>query len=509
MSKIIYIIFLIVHLFYLCYPQQNFIKNVPDYSQPPADSLPSTVNKTNYCAPFAFMNIVSYWDSTRQYPYALGEKAGLPAKECTEYIGWFMDTNNQGSNARDNGNLRLSAPGTYAIDQWWGSVEYIEFDPSHAYGFPFTIPQLKHGYGWDIQMIPVADFLPFKAEIDSGNPVVIDFSYWIIYKTGDKYYNTDFANDTIYFFNWAPADSFSGSIDEQDPYERWNLLEGDDNIGHAVTAVGYFENYKPPDTSFVIVHDNWSNTPRNIAVPWVNIACWFFFHPPDLPDLTIIHSDGVIDTSAGVPDSFWINDPITVRNTIRNVGNGGAASFIIDIRVIDPDDLPVVLDTIAVSQHLVPNDSILVTFDSLFQPQQEGNYKVISHIHWDQNTDSLINDPDDLNTQNDTIVLNLSVLSPLGIYDKDQIINVFQLNQNSPNPFNPLTEISYKIPYPCWVELTIYNILGQKITNLVNKKQMKGLYTCKWNAEHFSSGIYIYSLRAGKYVEFKKMILLK
>jgi hypothetical protein len=509
MSKIIYGIFLLTHLFYFCYPQQNFIKNVPDYSQPPTDSLPSTLNKTNYCAPFALMNIVSYWDSIQQHPYALGEKAALPATECTEYIGWLMDTNDQGSNVRDNGNTRLSAAGTYAFDQWWGSLEYIEFDTAHIYGFPYTVPQLKRGYGWDIQMIPVADFLPFKAEIDSGNPVVIDFLYWIIYKTGEKYYNTDFASDTIYFYNWAAADSFSGSIDEQDPYERWNLLEGDNNIGHAVTAVGYFENYKPPDTSFVIVHDNWSNTPRNIAVPWANIACWFFIHLPDLPDLTIIHSDALIDTSAGVPDSLWINDPITVRNTIKNIGSGGAAYFIIDIRVIDPDDLLIASDTMSISYNLIPDDSIQVTCDTLFRPQKAGNYKIVSHVHWDQNNDSFINDPDDFNAQNDTMLFNLPVFSPLAIDCNNQIVEAFQLDQNFPNPFNPLTEISYEIPYPCWVELTIYNLLGQKVTTLVNKKQTKGLYTCKWNAEHFSSGIYIYGLRAGKYLKFKKMALLK
>jgi flagellar hook assembly protein FlgD len=59
------------------------------------------------------------------------------------------------------------------------------------------------------------------------------------------------------------------------------------------------------------------------------------------------------------------------------------------------------------------------------------------------------------------------------------------------------------------VELSIYDINGRKITTLVNEVQSAGYHTVNWDASKFSSGIYIYRLQAGDYVETKKMVLMK
>ena len=85
----------------------------------------------------------------------------------------------------------------------------------------------------------------------------------------------------------------------------------------------------------------------------------------------------------------------------------------------------------------------------------------------------------------------------------------FKLMQNYPNPFNPSTEISYSIPKSGYVKLTIYNVLGEKITELVNGYQSAGNHSYQFNANNLSSGIYFYSLQTGNLVQTKKMILLK
>ncbi len=85
----------------------------------------------------------------------------------------------------------------------------------------------------------------------------------------------------------------------------------------------------------------------------------------------------------------------------------------------------------------------------------------------------------------------------------------YSLSQNYPNPFNPSTEIRYSIRAASKVELTIYNILGQKIITLVNAQKAAGNYSVKFDASRFSSGVYFYSLKAGDFYETKKMILLK
>jgi Secretion system C-terminal sorting domain len=85
----------------------------------------------------------------------------------------------------------------------------------------------------------------------------------------------------------------------------------------------------------------------------------------------------------------------------------------------------------------------------------------------------------------------------------------FDLKQNFPNPFNPTTTISYTIPRKAQVKLTVYNILGQKVTTLVNTEQGAGDYTVQWNGVNSASGIYFYKLTAGKTGISRKMILLK
>jgi hypothetical protein len=86
---------------------------------------------------------------------------------------------------------------------------------------------------------------------------------------------------------------------------------------------------------------------------------------------------------------------------------------------------------------------------------------------------------------------------------------VFNLSQNYPNPFNPTTTINYQLPITNYVDLSIYNLLGQKITTLVSEKQTAGSYKVKWDAGGFASGVYIYRLEAGGKMLHRKMLLLK
>jgi len=90
----------------------------------------------------------------------------------------------------------------------------------------------------------------------------------------------------------------------------------------------------------------------------------------------------------------------------------------------------------------------------------------------------------------------------------------FVLEQNYPNPFNPSTTLRYGLPKPCLVHLEIYNLLGQKVRTLVDRRQPAGMYTIQWDGRtdsgaHLPSGVYLFRLRAGSFVAVRKMVLVE
>ncbi len=101
----------------------------------------------------------------------------------------------------------------------------------------------------------------------------------------------------------------------------------------------------------------------------------------------------------------------------------------------------------------------------------------------------------------------------IGVTSTDNSENVlpseYSLEQNYPNPFNPTTTIRYSIPENGFVILKIYNAIGQEVVTLINEIKHVGNYNLQFNASSLPSGIYFYQIKAGKFVETKKMILLK
>lgn len=86
----------------------------------------------------------------------------------------------------------------------------------------------------------------------------------------------------------------------------------------------------------------------------------------------------------------------------------------------------------------------------------------------------------------------------------------FVLYQNYPNPFNPTTMITYQVPTISDVDISIYNILGQKVVTLVSEKKQTGYHMVEWDASGFASGVYYYKLRCDQgFVQTKKLILLR
>jgi hypothetical protein len=108
---------------------------------------------------------------------------------------------------------------------------------------------------------------------------------------------------------------------------------------------------------------------------------------------------------------------------------------------------------------------------------------------------------------------------PTGLELDPPVVSSFKLEQNYPNPFNPSTTISWQLPVDAFVSLKVYDILGNEVASLMNEEKPAGSYEVEFSAKggsasggdawNLTSGVYFYQLRAGNFVETRKMILLK
>ena len=97
----------------------------------------------------------------------------------------------------------------------------------------------------------------------------------------------------------------------------------------------------------------------------------------------------------------------------------------------------------------------------------------------------------------------------VNVASESEIPTEFKLSQNYPNPFNPTTTISFALPKQANVKLVVYNSIGEEVATLINREMNVGYQSINFDASHLSSGLYFYRISVGKFVDVKKMILLK
>ncbi|KAA3617497.1 MAG: T9SS C-terminal target domain-containing protein [Calditrichaeota bacterium] len=227
----------------------------------------------------------------------------------------------------------------------------------------------------------------------------------------------------------------------------------------------YNANPWPVNTSGLFINDNFSRTSKYL-IPFSN------------PEKTIVPANGYL--------LFWADGqpeqgPLHLNFKLAKLGEQIAIAQLIENDTLLIDSLTYSEQTTDISYGRTPDGSI--TWDYFSNPTPYASNKATS------------------------------IKAPI-----KKLIH-FSLSQNYPNPFNPVTTIEYTVraySAPQHIELSIYNILGQKVATLVNKKQPAGNYKVIWDASSFASGIYIYRLETSsstgsgnKQIKTKKLILLK
>ncbi len=211
-------------------------------------------------------------------------------------------------------------------------------------------------------------------------------------------------------------------------------------------------------------------------------------------------------------------------DTVPNVVVANYQATNLNVQLI-PESLPVELISFSAVNH---NNNVELSWKTATETNNKGfeiqrssqnkDWKVLSFINGNgSSNDAHFYKYSDNNLENGFYNYRLKQIDLDGTFKYSKIISVnvnqsinsYNLAQNYPNPFNPSTVINYSIPEKSFVQLNIYNLLGQKVQSLINEVKEAGIYKVVFNASKLSSGIYFYELNTPNQKIIKKMILAK
>lgn len=210
------------------------------------------------------------------------------------------------------------------------------------------------------------------------------------------------------------------------------------------------------------------------------------------------------------PDYIFYANEVGLNMDISNGGTLAASgSDDYYFEGFDPDyatEGRISLDSIAAANddaRFYPENGMRIPLDIYFHDNDNGTWEGnvgFSHLATDQQW----NNPSEWAY---TWIGDQSTVA--GIDDGQLVAEDFELYPNYPNPFNPMTNISFSLPKDQNVQLNIFNMKGQLVNTLVNEKRPAGKHTIHWNAGNSASGVYLYQLQVGDRSFTHKMILLK
>jgi photosystem II stability/assembly factor-like uncharacterized protein len=336
---------------------------------------------------------------------------------------------------------------------------------------------------------------------------ILPFVTFILKTTdgGNNWTANQFRQDNILMYSIYFLDSLKG-FTGGNPGAIFKTTDGGINWDSAAIATAPFAyfpilnfNFYNNEYGFACggAHDiagiTWKTT--NGGDYWVPIDT--AYTPPDeLWDIYFVDSANVIGVS-GDPELFGVG---VLRSSdagetwgyeeIGLIGMARAIAFRTDYECWSPVPIP---------ESIIESKDTGNTWTFYTAPENTSIYDIVF--------------PDSLNGygvgEQGAIIKYKYPLIPTVTEEEKALTNNYNLSQNFPNPFNPLTTIKYFLPKESFVSLIVFDVLGNEIEKLISKYQSAGNYEVNWDAQSFPTGIYYYQMKAGSYTDSKKMILLR
>ncbi len=348
--------------------------------------------------------------------------------------------------------------------------------------------------------------LHFEVHDASGNVVdpfkgtcnQIESSLW---QAQRDYYDSEL--NALHTQSAGPA--FSQCPSPETPNYKDGFLMGD----NLVAAAYYRDQLQGQNTTYKITTPsgstfrNWNHSLSEI--PHYSASYWFWSYPlPTQAEIGLWTFEAVFQNKT-YTHNFSVSDPDTkpISVHLESPQNGAAAlettQLLRWVPLADADEYEIVISKEDNFNQSVVEETLLNSRDYDFQDLNENTV-----YYWKVRA----RNEHGTGSWSETRTFNTGLSTSINDENKE-LPSEPGLSQNYPNPFNPSTQISYKLPRSTYVQLKVYNLLGEEVASLENSQKRAGTHLVTFDATGLSSGIYYYRLQTSDFLEVKSMTLIK